>query len=242
MRDKRRDRVLGYWKLILLAITAIAGVWILAYRMSAIYWLSIPVVLFVLLSVIHERVIHALRRCTRVTAFYEAGLARIGDQWPGAGETGDRFSDAAHPYARDLDLFGKGSLFELLCTARTRAGEETLAQWLLAPAPPEELRLRHDAIWELREKLDLREDLAVLGERARAAAKPELLAKWGEEKPLTGSQALRVTLGVLAILWIFGALVWAVWDVKSLFLVMSLINFGIAYKFGERAGIQRPCD
>ena len=42
----------------------------------------------------------------------------------------------------DLDLFGPASLFELLSIARTRAGEETLAAWLLAPADPDEIVAR----------------------------------------------------------------------------------------------------
>ena len=45
----------------------------------------------------------------------------------GTGEPGDRFRDDHHVYANDLDLFGRGSLFELLSLARTRTGEETLA-------------------------------------------------------------------------------------------------------------------
>ena len=45
---------------------------------------------------------------------------------------GTRFLEETHPYAADLDLFGSGSLFELLCTARTQTGEETLASWLKA--------------------------------------------------------------------------------------------------------------
>ena len=81
----------------------------------------------------------------------------------GKGATGDRFRDESHPYSDDLDLFGKGSLFQLLSTARTRPGEEMLASWLLARAPVEELRARQQAIDELRPMLDLREDLAVLG-------------------------------------------------------------------------------
>ena len=47
-----------------------------------------------------------------------------------AGRQGLEYLDLEHPYAADLDLFGEGSLFERLCTARTRAGEETLASWL----------------------------------------------------------------------------------------------------------------
>ena len=68
--------------------------------------------------------------------FYERGLGRIEDRWIGTGETGERFRSDDHPYANDLDLFGRGSLFQLLSIARTRPGEERLASWLThAPSP-----------------------------------------------------------------------------------------------------------
>ena len=81
--------------------------------------------------------------------FYEQGIARVTDAWAGTGESGERFLVADHPYAADLDLFGRGSLFELLTTARIRAGEETLARWLLAPADIAEVRARQEAVREL---------------------------------------------------------------------------------------------
>jgi hypothetical protein len=59
--------------------------------------------------------------------FYERGLARIEDRWPAGGATGDSLPQRPSPYANDLDLFGQGSLFELLSHARTRHGEDTLA-------------------------------------------------------------------------------------------------------------------
>jgi MutS domain V len=226
--------------LILLAVSVVAGVWILAYRLGAIYWLLIPVILLVFLVVIHERVIRTLRRCSRVIAFYERGLARIRDQWPGTGETGDRFSDPTHVYSRDLDLFGKGSLFELLCTSRTRAGEETLANWLLAPACPEEVRLRHAAICELRARLDLREDLAVVGERVRSASNLDILATWGEKNPLVGSKSVRIVLTFLASLWIVGLVAWAIWDIKYIVLLTAVVNVGVAYKFRDHIRMSVP--
>jgi DNA mismatch repair ATPase MutS len=64
-------------------------------------------------------------------------------------------------YAADLDLFGRGSLFELLSIARTRMGEETLAEWLLAPSAVDQICERHSAVRELSEQLDFREDLAI---------------------------------------------------------------------------------
>jgi hypothetical protein len=57
--------------------------------------------------------------------FYDRGLQRLARQWPGHGDAGDRFSppaSAAHLYADDLDIFGRGSAFELIGTCRTEAG------------------------------------------------------------------------------------------------------------------------
>src|SRR5439155_19171723 len=90
------------------------------------WWLCLPLLAFLTLVIFHSRVIRSRERMDRAAAFYERGLARLHDRWTGTGETGDRFVDASHPYGEDLDLFGRGSLFELVCTARTRAGEEAL--------------------------------------------------------------------------------------------------------------------
>src|SRR6202007_3276024 len=101
---------------------------------------------------------------SRAIRFYEQGVARLEDRWAGTGITGERFLEPSHPCARDLDLFGRASLFELLCTARTRAGEETLARWLLAPASPDEVRGRQEAARELSPRLRFREKLSILGD------------------------------------------------------------------------------
>ena len=109
----------------------------------------------------------------------------------GKRRSGEPFADVSHPYSRDLDLFGKGSLHELLCDARTRAGEEMLAKWLLAPASPEEVRARNAAVDELRSRLDLREDLATLGENVRSGVRPDALVVWAEGEPLLDRERAR---------------------------------------------------
>jgi hypothetical protein len=93
--------------------------------------------------------------------------------------TGARFSDPHHPYAGDLDLFGEGSLYELLCEARTSMGEATLAAWLLGPSEPEAVRARQAAVQALTPRLDLREDLAILGEQVAATVRPDGLTDMG---------------------------------------------------------------
>ena len=130
--------------------------------------------------VVHEKLLKELERRRRAARFYEKALARLDGNWAGTGEPGDRYKEASHPYALDLDLFGKGSVFELLCTARTRIGEDRLAQWLKSPAAPEVVRARHAAVEELRDRVDLREELAIVAEEARSGVDPVHLAHWGE--------------------------------------------------------------
>lgn len=163
----------------------------------ALMWLGIPVLLFVVLVAVHDRVIRNRDRARRAVAFYEQGMARIEDRWAGTGVQ-TVLAPESHLYAADLDLFGKGSLFELLCTARTRAGEEALAASLLAPRSPEDVRNRQAAIEELRFRLDLREELALLGMEVRAAVHPEWMERWGARKPVLTGTLPRIAAPLIA--------------------------------------------
>jgi hypothetical protein len=179
--EQRREVRLGYSKLAIAALTLIAAFFLFRVP-SYIEFLAAPVGLFVVLAVLQEKLIRRLRLRARAIEFYERGLARLEDRWAGSGETGERFLDPAHPYARDLDLFGTASLFELLCTARTRSGEETLAAWLLAAAPEEQILARQSAVRDLTDRVGFRERLFLLGDTVRAGLHPDALAAWGEGK------------------------------------------------------------
>ena len=143
---------------------------------------------------------------------------------------------ASHPYSRDLDLFGAGSLFELLCMARTRVGQETLANWLLAPASPDQVRARHAAVVDLRGRLDLREDLAVLAEEAGSLAPAEALAAWGEGEPLLASRFLRLASAMLAGLWLVSLVAWMVWGLGYPALLVSAVNVSLNLAYRRRVG------
>ncbi len=170
-------------------------------------WLAVPVVAFLALSYWHQRVTRALRRARRAVTFYERAIDRVEDRWQTFGDPGSRYLDDNHPNARDLDLFGKDSLYQLLCTARTRSGKDLLAAWLLNPAEPEEVRARQVAVAELTPRLDLREDLALLGADVPAGVELAPLADWGEAAPILVSRRLRLVALALAALGV-GALAW----------------------------------
>ena len=231
--EQRQERRLGYTKVVVAFIAVLAAVMLL-YFTKFLWLLLAPVIAFVWLAVLHENRLQSLRKRKRAIVFCERGLARIENRWAGMGETGDRFLNESHPYARDLDLFGKASLFELLCTARTRAGEEQLAAWLLAAAPVKEIVGRHDAVRDLQTRVRLREDLFCVGETVRVGVRPDALAKWGELKPILKSTHLRVTTTALGALWIAGMIAWGVLGWGTLALAISALNLGWAHRIHAR--------
>jgi MutS domain V len=191
------------------------------------WWLIAPAAVSIALTILHDRVEHERSRSSRGIAFHERALARLAGVWIGSGNPGDRFRDPKHVYADDLDLFGRGSLFEFLSTARSGAGESTLASWLLSPGARDELLARQQSVEELRPRADLREDLALVGDDVRAAIDAGASARWGTLPPagfFRGARALAFILAAAAIatliLWLAHVVI------LSVFLAVLLVEIG----------------
>jgi hypothetical protein len=195
----RRMRVIGWGRLVCFAGGA-AFVWWLHARTSL--WLglgAVPVLLFLGLIWLHEVAGRAVRRADRGVRFYTRALDRLRFAFAGSGKTGERYLEPEHPYAGHLDLFGTGSLFELLCNAQTPSGEDRLARWLLDPSTPAELRARQRAVVELTPRLDLREDLAALGPEVQRGVDEIHLVHWGGSVVHGVPVRTRVLAGALSI-------------------------------------------
>ena len=231
--QQRRDKSLGFAKLAL-GLVAVFLVVRFVHELHGIWPLLIVVAAFVVLIVAHERVLKLIQRIEVLVNFYERGIARLDGRWAGTGETGERFIDSTHPYARDLDILGRGSLFELLCTLRTRAGEETLAQWLLEPAEPEGIRARQSATQELQNKNEFRERLFTAGDRVRLGVHPDRLIAWGEGKWSFGSRWLSVVAAILALLWVASIVYGLLRNNYYPLLLSSLVNWIVRSQIKKR--------
>ena len=221
---------LRFGNLRLLVVTAVLiAAWFSFYRSAFTpWWLLVFLLIFIVLAVAHAKVLRQRACAERAVGFYRKGLARIEDRWIGAGQIGE--PAGTHPeahsslYATDLDLFGRGSLFELLSLARTRMGEDTLADWLLTPSPVAEIFERHAAVAELRSRLDLREDAAVLGEDLRVGVHPKALTQWAEAPNRLGQRGLRWIFLALAFAAVASCVVWAELGTKAPFFVIVLVE------------------
>jgi len=187
----------------LLAIALVVGT---ALQWVPAWTILLPGGVFVGLVVWHQRVAAEESRAARAVRYYQTALERLDERWPGVGATGARYADPEHIYSGDLDLFGDGSLFQRLCQARTRLGEDRLAEWLCRPAEPDEIMRRQAAVEALRHALDFREELALLDADVHDALDQNRLRDWsaapeeGGKRKAEGGQTLSSLDSPLSIL------------------------------------------
>ncbi|HEV7486603.1 MAG TPA: DNA mismatch repair protein MutS [Thermoanaerobaculia bacterium] len=161
-------------------------------------WIAIPTVAFVALIVAHDRLIRRRRRAEAAAKFCERGIERVNGTWQGKGFDGSNFATENHPFAADLDVFGKGSLYEILCVATTAAGRATIARWLLHPGDVNaaEVRERQMAVSELRDRIDLREETFVTTAEVAAEVEEARLDEWSRDPELLG-RGERIASGII---------------------------------------------
>ncbi|HVT44342.1 MAG TPA: DNA mismatch repair protein MutS [Thermoanaerobaculia bacterium] len=197
---KRREASISTARLVVFG-AGVLLVWFSLVRTVLPQWLPlVPGVIFLWLIVIHARTTSKRKRGERAAAFYEDGLDRIARRVNDRQPTGESYLEASHPYAEDLDLFGRESLFRLLSIARTRGGEARLASWLLAAASPDGIRARHAAIAELRGALDLREDVSVLGDETSVVDSRSLASATRVDHPIVDGGARGALRGAAMVL------------------------------------------
>jgi hypothetical protein len=221
-----QTRLAAFGVMVLVAVLA----WL---KTISAFWLILPIVALAVLIHRHDRVIRARDAAARAMAFYERGLARIEDRWVDGGSHGDRFADDRHLYANDLDLFGRGSLFELLSIARTRAGEDALASWLKTAAGRPEVTERQQAIAELTPSLDFRESIAIVGSDA-AALRSDWLVEWGQGRPLLSPHWARYVAWAITAAFIVTLIYWLTTNDSVPMAVVLGLQVGFAWPQQKR--------
>ena len=162
-------------------------------------------------------------------------LARMGREWDQIPLAQTEISPTSRALANDLDLFGRASLFHLVCQAQTSWGIGTLGDWLLSPVEGERLSNRQKAVAALADQLELRQELSARGRLLSGdAAHPEEFVRWAEKKRQTPSVrfllAWRVIypVAVAACVLLFWAGMLTATEFGNAILVALLFNFGIS--------------
>ncbi len=122
------------------------------------------IVVFIALVWVHGRVHDAASFVAAAVRFHERGLGRLSHSWDSL-PSANIPVEPDHPYARDLDVFGRASLMSIVDATETRFGQEHLARLLSLRVPvgwPQEALARQEAARDLASRLGFREKLAAL--------------------------------------------------------------------------------
>ena len=233
-RLDKRHAALGYLRLLLISAILVTG-WLAFHRhqFSAL-WVLVPLAGFAWLLHLHSRVLATRSTAERAVVVYEDGLARIEDRWSGRQARATPPSTAGSLYAEDFDLFGAGSLFELLCRARTWIGETALASWLLAPATLSEIHDRQAAVTELRGMLGFQLEMATAGDTLRITGDATSLFEWAEARQWMQPAWLRLVAPLLAACAVAGLVYWSLSGPRAPFVGVVLIEAILAYSLRHR--------
>jgi hypothetical protein len=195
----------------------------LAWEATSAVWMAVPALGFAALVVRHARLRSARSHAERAVAWYEWAVARLEGAWGGFGDPGGRYADPDHPYAQHLDVFGRRSVFQLLCTARTPAGRDTLAAWLTDPAGRAQVVERQEAVRDLAARIDLREDLGLLGAEVEEGCDADRLTAWGGAPPVLSGGVERVLAVVLPAVAVVSLLGWIFGDVSGWWFLAAVV-------------------
>jgi hypothetical protein len=171
--------------------------WGIAHRQSIASAAGLAsLIAFAVLVAIHARVLNDVECAETGIRLGARGLARLARDWgalPEVPAPADLDVDA-HPYARDLDVFGHASVAKWLGRPATTEGARRLWEWLLDPAGPDEIRNRQFAVDDLAPRRAWREALAIEGQRTVVSASElDRFLEWAES---TGPTVPRVMQAV----------------------------------------------
>jgi ABC-type multidrug transport system fused ATPase/permease subunit len=181
-----RSRALGAARLVVVVVACALIGGIVWARLGPWSWATFGglVIAFIVLVFVHARVHDDAQRASADLRFHKRGLARLRHAWDELPAASDRFAAADHPFASDLDVFGRASLMQLIDATETRFGETRLAQLLSLVSPasfPQEALARQEAVRDLAKRFAFREALATTGVRLEdEKPDPATLVVWAE--------------------------------------------------------------
>jgi hypothetical protein len=236
--NRRLDEQLSNVRLAV-AVVFVTVAWLVFSRQALPFAaVLVPVAAFIALAIKHERVARAQDRTRRAIDFHAAAIRRSTNEWIGTGNAGERFRDAAHPYAEDLDLFGRGSLFELIARTRTAEGERTLADWLRAAAPIDEVQARQVAVAELAVRVPLRETYALAGDDFTSQVEAASISAWATRPPVTFFAGARIVFALFVIIEILALAGW-LFGVMPVHYLLLLVGGSLLVSFAFHQKVQR---
>lgn len=185
-RQTQITNLIGNVRLLVFLLGAGWGIYFIAKRKYSLlaYDLVLFLMLFIPLVLRHQYFLNQRKYALAFLQINENSLKRLHGEWSTFSDEGEDFIDENHPYSQDLDIFGKGSLFQFINTAVTYQGRHKLQELLAFPGKSvNDISKRQEIVSELAPKLSWRQNF--LAEAMVESAKmhdPKNLILWANDR------------------------------------------------------------
>lgn len=123
------------------------------------YWAAgVAFLVFLSIAAVHANIENYLDRTKLRLRGMRHSVSRCLRDWGDLPESNVKPPASFASVATDLDLFGNESLYQLVGTAHTPLGIETLTDWIANPAEAEEVARRQAAVAELKDRFEWRDE------------------------------------------------------------------------------------
>ena len=126
---------LGNYKL----ITVLIGIALalLLYNLDFYIVLAAQVIVFIVLFIIlngaQNKIITKRNYCKAMLQINQQCYLRANSEWKRFLDNGEEYINSEHSFSNDLDLFGTGSLFQMINMTATYSGRKNLSDMLVTP-------------------------------------------------------------------------------------------------------------
>ena len=152
---KNKASSLGNYKLIIVLLGIAAA--LLLFNLDLYIVLAAKVIAFVVLFIIlngaQNKIITKRNYCKAMLQINQQCYLRANHEWKSFLDKGEEYVNAEHSFSNDLDLFGAGSLFQMINMTATYSGRQHLSEMLVTPLKTDHgIYRRQNAIKEMARK------------------------------------------------------------------------------------------
>ena len=155
---------ISWLRLIIFVIASAVLITLLSSKLFIPFFIAVPISMFAFGIAItrYNKIAYLKKQVSFLKIINESEILKQKCEL-GTFDTGEEFLNPNHPYTADLDIFGEHSIFQLVNRTTTESGRILLSEWLSKSAQKAEIKDRQNAIKELAQKLDWRQDFQASG-------------------------------------------------------------------------------
>jgi hypothetical protein len=187
---KRKKERISWTRLSVIIATALIGyqLWTQSIPIAFVA-AAVGIAIFLRLVVLAGRNRETIDQLNSLVSINQEELKVLDHQYTQLPD-GIHFKPVDHPYANDLDIFGRASLYQYINRASTEKGQQTLAQWLLHPAEAKIILERQEAVKDLAGKVEWRQTLQAYGQQQPLTSSMQSdIEEWLKEPALLGAKS-----------------------------------------------------